>query len=113
MSKAWSGRFEQPTDKRVERFTESISFDYRLGVHDIQGSIAHVEMLSEVGLISSQERTQLCAELRNIDRNIREGQMEIRPELEDIHMHIERDVIDALGDIGRNCLLYTSPSPRD
>ena len=111
MSKAWSGRFEQPTDKRVERFTESISFDYRLGVHDIQGSIAHVEMLSEVGLISSQERTQLCAELRNIDRNIREGHMEIRPELEDIHMHIERDVIDALGDIGRK--IHTGRSRND
>lgn len=110
-SKAWSGRFEQPTDKRVERFTESISFDYRLGVHDIQGSIAHVEMLSEVGLISFQERTQLCAELRNIDRNIREGQMELRPELEDIHMHIERDVIDALGDIGRK--IHTGRSRND
>ena len=110
-SKAWSGRFEQPTDKRVERFTESISFDYRLGVHDIQGSIAHVEMLSEVGLISSQERTQLCAELRNIDQNIREGKMEIRPELEDIHMHIERDVIDALGDIGRK--IHTGRSRND
>ena len=110
-SKAWSGRFEEPTDKRVERFTESISFDYRLGVHDIQGSIAHVEMLSEVGLISSQERTQLCAELHNIDQNIREGQMEIRPELEDIHMHIERDVIDALGDIGRK--IHTGRSRND
>ena len=89
--KAWGGRFQEATDQRVERFTESISFDSRLADVDITGSQAHATMLAKVGLISDDERDQIVAELENIRGEIQRGEMEYRQELEDIHMHIEHD----------------------
>ncbi len=50
--KAWGGVFQEATDRRVEEFTESVSFDRRLYAHDIRGSIAHAQMLAKVGLIT-------------------------------------------------------------
>ena len=73
MSKAWSGRFSQPTDKLVEAFTESISFDARLAGVDIRGSKAHAEMLSEVGLITAGEFQSIANELDAIGEVIRRG----------------------------------------
>ena len=57
--KAWGGVFEQATDRRVEKFTESVSFDRRLYAHDIAGSIAHAQMLAKVGLITADECQQI------------------------------------------------------
>ena len=57
--KAWSGVFEQATDRRVEQFTESVSFDHRLYAHDIRGSIAHAQMLAKVGLLTADECHQI------------------------------------------------------
>src|SRR5262245_30235918 len=98
--KTWGGRFEGDTDKRVEAFTESISFDHRLYKQDIEGSIAHARMLAEVGLITSDESQQIVTALEAIRGEIERGEMPFRAELEDIHTHIERALIEKLGDLG-------------
>jgi argininosuccinate lyase len=109
--KAWGGRFQAATDQRVERFTESISFDSRLADVDITGSQAHATMLAKVGLISDTERDQIVSELENIRGEIQRGEMEYRQELEDIHMHIESRLTERLGDVGRK--LHTGRSRND
>ena len=106
-----SGVFSKATDRRLERFTESISFDHRLYAHDIRGSVAHAQMLAAVGLISEQECRQICQTLEAIGTEIAEGRFEFRMELEDIHMHIEQALIDRLGDVGRK--LHTGRSRND
>jgi argininosuccinate lyase len=110
-AKAWAGRFSQPTDKLVEAFTESISFDARLAAVDIRGSKAHAEMLSEVGLITKDEFRAIAGALDGIGGTIERGEMEFRQNLEDIHLHIESELIRQLGDIGRK--LHTGRSRND
>ena len=106
-----SGVFDHAADKRVERFTESISFDKRLYAHDIRGSIAHAEMLATVGILSADEVAQISTTLNAIGQRIENGEMEYRNSLEDIHMHIEQALIDELGDVGRK--LHTGRSRND
>ncbi len=110
-AKAWSGVFNEATDRRVEQFTESISFDRRLYAHDIQGSIAHAQMLTKVGLLTADECQQIEQALAAIRQEIEQGQFEFSIELEDIHLHIERALVDRLGDIGRK--LHTARSRND
>ena len=102
MAKAWGGRFHQATDTRVEAFTESISFDRRLYAVDIRGSMAHATMLASVGLITAEERDQICSHLDQIGEEIAAGQFTFRQDLEDIHMHIETALIRRLDDIGQD-----------
>jgi argininosuccinate lyase len=109
--KTWGGRFTGDTDKRVEAFTQSISFDHRLYKHDIAGSIAHAEMLAEVGLLTPDEARQLRDALKDIEGQIERGELPFRTELEDIHTHIERALIEKLGDVGRK--LHTGRSRND
>ncbi|MDA0590682.1 MAG: argininosuccinate lyase [Planctomycetota bacterium] len=111
VEKAWGGRFQEATDKRVEKFTESISFDSRLADCDITGSQAHARMLAKVGLISEAERDQIVEELEKIRGEIQRGEMEFREDLEDIHMHIESRLTERLGDVGRK--LHTGRSRND
>jgi argininosuccinate lyase len=109
--KAWGGVFQQRTDPRVEKFTESVSFDHRLYAQDIRGSVAHARMLASVGLIGSDECHQIEQALAQIRQQIEQGQFPFQTELEDIHMHIERALIDRLGDVGRK--LHTARSRND
>lgn len=109
--KAWGGVFHESTDRRVEAFTESISFDHRLFEQDIRGSLAHARMLAKVGLLTQEELEPIERGLEEIGREIREGRFEFRIELEDIHMHIERALIDRIGDVGRK--LHTARSRND
>ena len=109
--KAWGGVFDQPTDRRVEEFTESVSFDRRLYAQDIAGSIAHAQMLAKAGLIGADECRQIEQTLGDIRREIEQGRFPFSVELEDIHMHIERALIDRLGDTGRK--LHTGRSRND
>ena len=109
--KAWSGVFEQATDKRVEKFTESVSFDHRLYAQDIRCSIAHAQMLAQTGLISADECRQIEQGLEEIRQEIEQGKFPFRTELEDIHMHIERALTDRTGDVGRK--LHTARSRND
>jgi argininosuccinate lyase len=110
-SKPWSGVFDRATDRRVEKFTESVSFDRRLYAHDIRGSIAHAHMLSKVGILTDDERHQIVTGLEQIGHEIAAGEFEFRQELEDVHMNIERALIDRIGDVGRK--LHTGRSRND
>ncbi len=110
-AKAWGGRFQQPTDELVEKFTESISFDSRLAEVDIRGSQAHARMLAAVGLLSDEECRQIVDALDSIRRELADGKLPQRIELEDIHMHVESALIERLGDVGRK--LHTGRSRND
>src|SRR5262249_51859717 len=109
--KTWGGRFSGGTDDRVEAFTESISFDRRLYGHDVRASQAHARMLAEVGLLTRDEAEQIVAALDAIAGQIERGEMAFSVKLEDIHTHIERALIERLGDVGRK--LHTGRSRND
>lgn len=111
MAKAWAGRFDQDTDARVESFTESVSFDHRLFRHDIAASIAHATMLAESDLVSADERDAICTTLKEIEAEIAEGHFEFDISKEDIHLHIESELIRRVGDPGRK--LHTGRSRND
>jgi len=111
LEKRWGGVFREATAPIAERFTESISFDWRLYRQDIAGSIAHAEMLGQIGLLTPQEVDQLRETLRQIEAEIAAGQLPFRPELEDIHMHIEQALVERLGDLGKK--LHTARSRND
>jgi argininosuccinate lyase len=111
MAKTWGGRFAGDTDRRVEAFTESISFDQRLYRHDIRASQAHAAMLAEVGLLTGDEAAQIAGALDAIAGEIDRGEFAFSVALEDIHTHIERALIDRLGDVGRK--LHTGRSRND
>jgi argininosuccinate lyase len=110
-SKPWSGRFEAGTDRRVEEFTQSISFDRRLFKQDIQGSIAHANMLHSVGLLTSAECQQIVRTLTEIKAEIESDRFAFARDREDIHMNIEAALIERLGDVGRK--LHTARSRND
>src|SRR3954452_10070258 len=98
-------------DHRVEKFTESVSFDRRLYAHDIRGSIAHANMLSKVGVLTDDERHQIVTGLEQIGQEIAAGRFQFRQELEDIHMNVERTLTERIGDVGRK--LHTGRSRND
>jgi argininosuccinate lyase len=106
-----SGVFQAATDKRLEKFTESISFDYRLYPQDIRGSLAHAAMLHRQGILSAEELHAIQHTLSEILSRLDEGSFPFRTELEDIHMHIEQELIQKLGDVGRK--LHTARSRND
>lgn len=110
-NKPWGGRFGERTDRRVEEFSESISFDRRLFEQDIRGSIAHAGMLAAVGLITQDECRQIERGLVEIRAEIEAGTFEFSLEREDIHMHVEAALIARLGDVGRK--LHTARSRND
>ncbi len=106
-----SGVFQVAADPRVEKFTESVSFDCRLYAHDIRGSVAHAQMLASVGLIKPEECREIEQALVEIRQEIEQGAFEFSDALEDIHMHIEQALIDRIGDVGRR--LHTARSRND
>jgi argininosuccinate lyase len=110
-TKAWGGRFSQPTHDLVERFTASILFDRRLYAYDIQGSIAHCRMLAKCGIITDQESRQIVDGLRAIEAELDSGAFVFDVRWEDIHMHIERRLIDTIGPVGGK--LHTARSRND
>jgi argininosuccinate lyase len=109
--KPWGGVFDQATDRRVEKFTESVSFDRRLYAHDIRASIAHAHMLSKVGILNDEERHQIVTGLEQIGQEIAAGSFAFRQELEDVHMNVERSLIERIGDVGRK--VHTGRSRND
>lgn len=110
-NKTWGGRFSGGTDSRVEAFTESISYDRRLYRHDARASQAHARMLAAVNLLTAEEAEKICTTLDAIVARIEQGQFVFSTSLEDIHTHIERALIDELGDLGRK--LHTARSRND
>ncbi|HET98720.1 MAG TPA: argininosuccinate lyase [Desulfurivibrio alkaliphilus] len=109
--KMWGGRFAEKTAASVEAFTASIHFDCRLYRHDIAGSRAHAAMLARQGLISEAERDQIIAGLNEIEGEIERGEFIFRPELEDIHMNIEKALAQRIGPAGEK--LHTARSRND
>jgi len=109
--KLWGGRFSRPTEKGIEEFTESISFDKRLYKYDIEGSIAHAKMLSKIGVLKKGELAAILRGLEEIGRAIEHEEFLFSIELEDIHMNIEKRLIDKIGPVGEK--LHTARSRND
>lgn len=110
-AKMWGGRFAEKTAASVEAFTASIHYDCRLYRHDIAGSRAHAGMLAAQGLISPAERDEIISGLNCIEGEIERGEFVFRPELEDIHMNIEKTLIERIGPAGAK--LHTARSRND
>jgi argininosuccinate lyase len=110
-SQLWTGRFTEATDKFVEQFTASEHFDRRLYRHDIQGSMAHARMLAQVGVLSQEELTAILKGLEEILGEIERGEFSWRPDLEDVHMNIEKRLTERIGDAGKK--LHTARSRND
>ncbi|EZQ19457.1 MULTISPECIES: argininosuccinate lyase [Halopseudomonas] len=110
-NQSWGGRFSEPVDAFVARFTASVDFDKRLYKHDIQGSIAHATMLAKVGVLSDSERDSIIDGLRAIQGEIEAGQFDWRVDLEDVHMNIEARLTERVGITGKK--LHTGRSRND
>jgi argininosuccinate lyase len=111
LKKAWSGRLSGGTDPAAERFTASLGFDRRLAAYDLQGSRAWARALTRAGLLTDAERDAILAGLDAIGREIADGTFPFRPELEDIHMNIERRLSELIGPAGGK--LHTGRSRND
>ena len=109
--KLWGGRFSMPTDNFVEQFTQSVSYDQRLYHYDIKVSIAHVSMLARVGIINSEEQTQIISGLKNIEEDIQRGAFQWDTSLEDLHTNIEVALVKRIGRVGKK--LHTGRSRND
>jgi argininosuccinate lyase len=99
--KLWGGRFEKQTAEFVDDFHSSISFDCRLYRQDIEGSIAHATMLGEQGIIPKADADLIVAELRRIMDEVAAGKIEFEVDAEDIHMNVEKILIERIGDAGK------------
>ena len=110
-NQSWGGRFSEPVDAFVARFTASVDFDKRLYKHDIQGSIAHATMLAKVGVLTDAERDTIIDGLNAIRAEIEAGQFDWRVDLEDVHMNIEARLTDRIGITGKK--LHTGRSRND
>jgi argininosuccinate lyase len=110
-SQLWTGRFTEATDAFVEQFTASEHFDRRLYLYDIRGSIAHARMLAKAGVLSNEERDAIVRGLEEILIEIERGDFAWLPELEDVHMNIEKRLTDRIGEAGKK--LHTGRSRND
>ena len=111
INQSWGGRFNEPTNEFVKHFNASIEFDKILAPFDIQGSIAHAQMLSEQGIIEKAEFNQIKDGLEKILDMINSGNFEWSIDLEDVHMNIEAKLIDIIGETGKK--LHTGRSRND
>lgn len=110
-SEAWSARFSEPVSDLVKRYTASISFDYRLAAFDIQGSLAHAEMLAAQKIISLDDFTAIQKGMQQISAEIESGQFQWLLDLEDVHLNIEKRLTELVGDAGKR--LHTGRSRND
>lgn len=97
----WGGRFQEPTDAFVERFTASVQFDQRLYSQDIQGSIAHATMLASVDVLTADEAKQIIDGLNAIALDIESGNFNWSIAREDVHMNIEAALTERIGSVGK------------
>ena len=107
----WGGRFSEPVDAFVARFTASVEFDQRMAAQDIQGSVAHAKMLASVGVLTESERDQIIQGLAEIKEEIEKGEFNWSIELEDVHMNIEARLTQKIGITGKK--LHTGRSRND
>jgi argininosuccinate lyase len=109
--KPWGGRFSAGADPTAEAFTSSLSFDRRLWPHDIRGSAAWARALERAGLIDATERATIERGLESVRAELESGRFTFRRELEDIHMNVERRLIEITGPVGGK--LHTGRSRND
>lgn len=107
----WSGRFNEPVSELVQRYTASVNFDKRLAEYDIQGSLAHAQMLASVGIISDTDLVAIEQGLTTILQEIRDNTFDWKIELEDVHLNIEKRLTALIGDAGKK--LHTARSRND
>ncbi len=110
-SKPWAGRFTEPTDAFVEAFTASVGFDQRLYRHDIEGSRAHAQMLTHIGVLTQAECDSILSGLDKVAAEIAAGEFQWSVSLEDVHMNIEARLTQLIGDAGKK--LHTGRSRND
>lgn len=111
MAKLWGGRFSKATDTLVDDFNSSIRFDARMYAQDIEGSMAHAEMLGRQGIIPKADAELIVKTLGEIKNDIKDGKVEFEIDAEDIHMNIETILISRIGDVGKR--LHTGRSRND
>ncbi|QJA06316.1 argininosuccinate lyase [Thermosulfurimonas marina] len=111
VKKPWGGRFREDTDRLVEEFTESVSFDQRLALHDLRQDLAHLEALKRAGVVTEEEAERIARGLSEIEAEIREGRFVFRAELEDVHMNIEAALREKIGPLAGK--LHTGRSRND
>ena len=109
--KLWGGRFTKETNKLVENFNESLSFDHRFYKQDIRGSIAHVKMLAKQNILTDNERDKIIEGLNSIEADIDAGKLKFDDGSEDIHSFVEAHLIERIGDTGKK--LHTGRSRND
>lgn len=109
--KPWGGRFKESTDQFAEQFTESVSYDQRLYHYDIMASIAHVNMLAKISVITAKECQQIISGLQAIETDIELGNFQWSIALEDVHMNIESALVSRIGEVGKK--LHTARSRND
>ncbi|BDE08404.1 argininosuccinate lyase [Lactococcus cremoris] len=111
VEKLWGGRFEASLDKQTEEFGASIKFEQRLAPFDLKGSLAHVKMLGETGIITAEEATTIANGLIKVEEKLMKGQIEFKIENEDIHMNMETYLHDEIGPLAGK--LHTARSRND
>ena len=109
--KLWGGRFTKETNKLVENFNESLSFDHRFYKQDIRGSIAHVKMLAKQNILTDNEKDRIIEGLNSIEADIDSGKLKFDDGSEDIHSFVEAHLIERIGDTGKK--LHTGRSRND
>ena len=110
-TQTWSGRFNEPVAELVKRYTASVDFDQRLALYDIQGSLAHAQMLAENRIISEQDLLDIRRGLAQIENEIIAGDFVWSLDLEDVHLNIEKRLTTLVGDAGKR--LHTGRSRND
>ena len=111
VAQLWGGRFTKETDKLVYNFNASISFDQKFIKEDIEGSIAHVVMLNNQGILTEEEKNSIIKGLISIREDVESGKLSITDEYEDIHSFVEANLIDRIGEAGKK--LHTGRSRND
>ncbi len=109
--KLWGGRFTKETNQLVHNFNASLSFDQKFYKQDIDGSIAHVNMLAKQNIVTNEERFAILNALEQIKADIESGKLEISSQYEDIHSFVEATLIERIGDTGKK--LHTGRSRND
>ena len=110
-AQAWSALFSEPMSELVQRYTSSVGFDRRLWRADIDGSLAHAEMLAAQGILGAQDHADIRRGLGEIAAEIEAGQFDWKLELEDVHLNIEARLTQLVGDAGKR--LHTGRSRND
>lgn len=111
MTKLWGGRFQKSAESWVDEFGASIGFDQQLVMEDIEGSIAHVTMLGDQGILDSKDVEQILGGLAELKSKAEAGELEFTVANEDIHLNLEKMLTDLIGPVGGK--LHTGRSRND